>query len=141
MPGLLDLNPIAETVTVRGGDVAVSGVSAHGLALLLKRFPQAGGLVSEGAVSVDALLGLGGEVVGAIIAAGCGDPGNGEAEQVAAALPIADQVALLDPILRLTLPDGLGPFVAKLVSLAGALKLNGGEAPNSPKPSPSPSSN
>lgn len=140
MPGLLDLNPVAETVTVRGGEVAVSGVSAHGLALLLKRFPQAGGLVSEGAVSVDALLGLGGEVVAAIIAAGCGDPGNKEAERVASALALADQVALLDPILRLTLPDGLGPFVAKLVSLAGALKLNGGEDPISPKPSPSPSS-
>jgi hypothetical protein len=45
------------------------------------------------------------------MAAGCGYPGDNAAETVAASLSLDAQADLLAPVLRFTLPKGVGPFV------------------------------
>ena len=140
MVGLIDLAPSAETVSVQDKTVTVHGVSAKGLAYLLGRFPDLRRLMTGQDVGVDQLLASGGEAVAAIIAAGCAAPGEERAEAVAGNLPIDVQVDLLVAILRLTLPRGIGPFVAKLTSLASILDVDAArfgteQASTSPKPS------
>lgn len=121
MVGLLDIVPAEETVEAGGQSVRVIGISALGLGHLLGRFPELRMLMSGQEVSVDRLMEIGGEAVAAIIAAGCGYPGNPDAERVSVALPVGEQADLLGAIIRLTMPQGVGPFMEKLTALSGAL--------------------
>jgi hypothetical protein len=121
MVGLIDIAPVTETVAVQGTPVTVHGVSASGLGFLLSRFPDLRKLMTGMEVDARQLLATGGEAVAAIIAAGCGYPGDDKAEAVAAKLSLDTQADFLAAILRLTLPKGVGPFVAKLTALGAIL--------------------
>ncbi len=123
MAGLLDIAPASETVVVRGTAVEVTGISVKGIATLLGRFPELQTLIQGGQLEVDTLMGLSGDIVAALIAAGTGAPGNTEAEAVAANLGIEAQADLLEAIIRQTLPGGLGPFVARLEKAGESLGL------------------
>lgn len=130
MVGLVDLAPAIETVSVRGKQVPVYGVSAKGIAYLLARFPELRALMAGREVAAEQLMAMGGDAVAAIIAAGCGYPGDPEAEKVFGLLPADTQADLLSPVLRLTMPQGVGPFVEKLGALGGIL----GAAPSTAAP-------
>jgi hypothetical protein len=132
MVGLIDMAPGTDTVEVRGTSVAVHGVSASGLALLLSRFPDLRKLMTGLEVETAQLMAIGGEAVAAIIAAGCGYAGDEKAEVVASKLSLDAQADFLGAILRLTLPKGLGPFVAKLTALGGILNLDAGQSATAP---------
>lgn len=121
MVGLLDIAPAVETVDVRGSKVSIYGVSAKGIAHLLGRFPELRMLMSGKEVAIEQLMTMGGDAVAAIIAAGCGYPGDEKAEVMAGSLPIETQADLLAGILKLTMPRGVGPFVEKLARLGGLL--------------------
>ena len=121
MVGLIDIAPAVETVDVQGAPVAVHGVSAKGIAQLLGRFPELRMLMTGQQVETEQLMAMGGDAVAAIIAAGCGYPGDETAEAVAGKLSLDAQADLLAAILRLTLPRGIGPFVEKLTALGGIL--------------------
>jgi hypothetical protein len=138
MVGLVDIAPHIETIEVQGAPVAVHGISAKGLANLLGRFPELRKLMSGQQVEAEQLMAMGGDAVAAIIAAGCGYPGDEKVEAVAGKLAIDTQADLIGAILRLTLPAGLGPFVEKLTALGGILDAApSATAPalRSPKPS------
>ena len=121
MVGLLDIAPSVETVNVNGNALTVHGVSAAGLAYLLRRFPELRALMSGQELGVEKLMAVGGEAVSAIIACGCGYPDNEPAEAVAGALALDVQADLLAATLRLTMPQGVGPFVEKLSALGAVL--------------------
>lgn len=148
MVGLLDLAPLTESVKVSGDrDVTVLGVSALGVAYLLRHFPELRELIvgRDVAVTPELLFEKVPHAIAAIIAAGTGNPGNELAEKAAAQLSINDQMDMLSAIIRLTMPEGLRPFVEKVKSLAQALGVrdaqSGGTgkvpAMNSRKPSKS----
>jgi hypothetical protein len=138
MVGLIDIAPKVEMIDVQGTPVAVHGVSAKGLANLLSRFPELRKLMSGQEVEAEQLMAMGGDAVAAIIAAGCGYPGDEKAEAVAGRLAIDTQADLIAAILRLTLPAGLGPFVEKLTALGGLLDADpSATAPVSKSPKPS----
>ena len=59
------------------------GVSAKGRASLLGRFPELRMLMTGQEVEADQFMAVGGDAVSAIIAAGCGYPGDEKAEDVA----------------------------------------------------------
>lgn len=124
MADLLDLAPASEFVTVRGIQIETPGVSAKGLARLLSRFPDFRALVTGAQFETDKLLELGGDTVAAIIAAGIGHPGEAKYEKAAEALTLGEQADLLDAIKRVTMPQGIGPFVAKLSKLADITNEN-----------------
>ena len=136
MVGLVDIAPASETVEVRGERVEVVGVSAAGIAGLLARFPELRRAVSGGEIELDRIIALGGEIVGAIIAAGCGAPGDEQAEAVATRLPLEAQADLLEAILRATMPKGVGPFVEKLRRMGVLINLKplGGDAQSTTGP-------
>jgi hypothetical protein len=122
MAGLIDIAPCTETVAVHGAPVLVHGISAKGLAHLLRRFPELRKLMTGQEVEIDQLMAMGGDAVAAIIAAGCGYPGDQMVETVAAKLTLEAQVDLLAATWRLTLPGGFGPFVEKLNALGGLIQ-------------------
>jgi hypothetical protein len=117
MVGLLDIAPLTQTITVRDHPIEVAGVSAKGVAQLLLRFPELRALISGREVGLDQLLALGGDIIAAVIAAGCGVPGDERAEAAAGRLGLDDQAELLAAIMKLTMPQGIGPFVEKLARM------------------------
>lgn len=117
MAGLLDIAPAAETVTIRRAKIEVTGVGADGIAMLLSRFPDLRAVLSGIAVEIDDLIGLGGEVIGAILAAGTGAAGDEAAEAAARRLGVDEQLDLLSAIMRVTMPKGVGPLAAKLEAM------------------------
>jgi hypothetical protein len=126
MVGLVDIAAATETVSIRGKDVDVVGVSVAGVAMLLARFPDLRRLFGgAGDVGVQELAGMGGDLVAAIIAAGTGRPGDEATEKAAAQLTIDEQLDLIVVILRVTLPKGVGPFMEKLLALGGNLDAGG----------------
>lgn len=125
MVGLIDIAPALETVEIRGARIEVCGVSAKGIALLLGRFPDLRAMMAGRTVEPERLMETGGDAVAAIIAAGCGYPGDPEQESAAGRLPLDAQADLLAAILRLTLPNGVGPFVEKLSALGLILHAEG----------------
>ena len=130
MAGLLDIAPAVETVDVGGTRVSVYGVSAKGIAYLLGRFPELRMLMSGREVALEQLMAMGGDAVAAIIAAGCGYPGDEKAEALVGSMSVDTQADLIAPIIRLTMPKGVGPFVQKLAALGEIL----GDAPSSSAP-------
>lgn len=130
MAGLLDIAPAVETVSVRGADIPVYGVSAKGIALLLGRFPELRMLLSgvKKDAAVSGLLATGPDLVAAIIAAGIGFPGDAEQEEAAARLPLDAQAELLATIMRLTFPNGIGSLGEKLAALGSLLNVEASPA-------------
>jgi hypothetical protein len=135
MASLLDLagtNPPA-TVTVGDVPVAVRGVSARALAVLMGRFAELRALLSGADIDigVSTLLSLGPDVIASVIAAGTVGPRlrDGaweipvEAEDVAASLSIEDQAALLEAIVRKTFPGGPARFFERAAALVAAAGL------------------
>lgn len=142
MVGLVDIAPAAETVSIRGQQVSVVGVSAAGVAGLLARFPELRRVFAGRDVPVEQMMTMGGEIVNAILAAGTGAPGDPDAEQAAGRLSIDEQADLMAAIARATLPNGVGPFVEKLTALGVAVGVRDVAAPSPGAPdttSPPPS--
>lgn len=120
---LLDIAPIGKTVEINGSLVEVFGLSAKAISNLLVRFEPVRNLLGGTEIAIGDVMGLGGEIVGAIIAAGVGKPGDSQYEEHAAGLDLGIQADLIKGILEATMPGGLAPFVEKLSSVQGALKL------------------
>lgn len=126
MVGLIDIGPLSEKVPVGGAEVEVFGVSAEGVFSLLARFPELRAFFEKRGTSPDRLLACGGEIVAAVLAAGTGAPNSPEAEAIARRLPIAVQAALLEPIWRLTFPNGVGAAMDQITRLMAPLGAGGG---------------
>jgi len=129
MVSLVDIAPPTRTVEVQGNDLSVHGVSAKGIASLLDRFPEMRLLITgKGAdLTPDGIMEMAPDAIAAIIAAGCGLPGDTQAEEVAASLGVGEQVEILACIIELTMPQGIGPFVDRISGLMGTMSGAGSE--------------
>ena len=124
MADLLDIAPSSSVEIVKIDDLEfkVRGVSIDAIASIVSRFPE---LISlfNGSVTeslIPRLIASCGAAVGPIIAVGCGHRDEQAYEQCGAALPLEQQLKLLDAIFRLTFsPNGIGRFVEKLKALIG----------------------
>lgn len=139
MPGLLDVAASTKTVPVGSGHVTVPGVSARGIAVLLERFPVVRELFTgkSPSLTADAIIKIVPDAIAAIIAAGCGSPGDPEAEKVADALPAETQAELLEAIMEVTMPKGAGPFVERLMGMARVMDGVPTNIPDMKSPKPS----
>lgn len=124
MASLLDLVVKTETVSVGGMDIQVQGVSVAMIASMMQRFPSLRALLSGDAVNVGAIMASGDKIVGAVIAAGCGKPGDEAYEAKALDLPIDMQVDLIAAILKATMPGGFGPLAAKIGQLGSGFGIS-----------------
>jgi hypothetical protein len=133
MVSLVDIAPSTRTVPIQGEEIEVTGVTAKGVASLLDRFPELKLLISGKEVNftVDRIQELAPDAIAAIIAAGCGYPGNKKAEAVSEKLAVGDQAELLGAIIELTMPQGIGPFVERITRLlsgiSGGVSAGGGK--------------
>ena len=123
MSGLADLLPGPKQVEIDGKTFAVNGLSLAEFAGLLTRFPVLDDIFAgkKKEVAISDVLMAGNPAIGAIIAAGCGHPGDEKWETEAAALPAQHQVQFLAPIVSLTMPRGFGPFAADLATVLSTL--------------------
>lgn len=117
MASLLDIANTAPTVPIRGTDVAVYGVSAHGIAGLMSRFPEIGKAFAGIQPTREDLMKVGPDALAAFIAAGTGQLGDAKAEKVARDLSVGDQLTLVEKILDQTFPKGIRPFVMQMQEL------------------------
>jgi hypothetical protein len=127
MASLLDLMPQPARVAIGDKVLEVWGISAGGIAALLARYPDLRKLMSGVEIDTSDLMAMGGDIVASIIAAGCGSPGNADAERIAGMLPVGSQADILGAILKETMPAGVGPLMEKLGALAQTLGLQGSE--------------
>lgn len=125
MPGLADIATATDTVPVAGVNVTVFGVSARGIAVLLQRFPLVRQVLSGKTADLTAekIVELIPDAIPVLIAAGTGNPGNAEEEARADKLGVEDQWNLLQKIFALTMPGGVGPFVAKLSAMVDSVPV------------------
>jgi hypothetical protein len=125
MVSLLDLAPVAENVSVRGRDIPVNGLSITDLRDLMAAFPDAAALFSGGGINAGALLASAPKLCAAGICLALGSPGT--PEEIAAVLkwPAGDQVKVLNKVIALSAPDGIGPFVQMAESLLGGVESLG----------------
>lgn len=138
MAGLADIAPEVVSLDYRGASVDCFGVSGGGVAYLLRRHAELRKLFSDLFAGVQVGLGpedfisLGPAVAASVIAVGATawDENQSKwaaevakAERVAAMMPIASQLEFLSVIIKLTMPDGAGPFVERLTASMGALGL------------------
>ena len=121
MVGLIDIVPVDEKVVVRGKPVSVSGVSVEGIGRLLFRFPELRKMAETGKWNADELLTLSDDIVCAILAAGTGMPGNVKAEAGARNLSVGEKAALIAAVIRVTMPQGVGPFTTALTEMFGSV--------------------
>src|SRR3954468_11420524 len=121
--GLLDVSFATEEVA----GVRITGVSANGISYLLARFPEFRMMLTGREVKVEQLMSLAPDAIAAVIACGCGIVPTGQegdterqekAEAKAASIPVGVQADMLAAIMRVTMPGGVGPFVAMLEKLA-----------------------
>ncbi len=127
MTGLRDIAPISERVKIRDFELELHGIDIGGIAYVLQRFPELRKTFGDAAgpeLNAEAIVGLGREVVGAVIACAAGEQGDEAAEKGAAALALGEQLDVIEVILRLTTPGGVIPFVEKI----SALMAGGGAA-------------
>jgi len=119
MASLTDVANAPKTVPVNGLDVRVYGISFQGVALLMQRFPDIAKLLSGVKIEMTAqdLMKIAPQAMGAVIAAGCGEADDPDAEETASKLGVGPQLDLVDMIIRLTFPTGVRPFVQKLQDL------------------------
>lgn len=128
---LLDLAGVGRTVTVRGLDIPVTGISAKGLAVLFGRFPQLVDAVTGAGLDLSSLADLGPDVLAAVIAAGTGHPGDAKAEAVAASLSMSDQLSLVEAIGQETFAGDAQNFMARLERLAAGAGVQVGKTQES----------
>jgi|SRR5215831_1720158 len=134
MVSLLDIAPLQESVSVNGATVEVVGIGARGIVSLLQRFPALQKLTT-GTFDAAALWEVAPDAIAAIIAAGVGKIGDHETEESVDRLPLGAQMDLLVAIMKLTMPNGFGPFVDQFDRIVGAGVTARIQVNSSPKPS------
>jgi hypothetical protein len=132
MSGLLDLAPQRARVklasldedgnVVANHEIEVGGLTMGHIAELLRRFPAVREAFSAAAnMDADGLFTLLRDAIPPIIAAGVGHLGEEPYEERAAALSAEAQLMLFGAILKITMPDGAGPFAERVSGALGHL--------------------
>jgi hypothetical protein len=131
-PGLsiLDIAPQHDTVQVGNQELKVYGIAADGVVTLFRRFPEMQAWFKGGKVNLTELIVKAPDAIAAVIAAGCGEPGNEQAEATAKRFGVETQLDCLEKIVKLTFKDGFGPFAERIVALSESLRsANFGRVP------------
>jgi hypothetical protein len=121
MTSLLDLGPLTEEVVIRGRKITVHGLTAADLFKLFAQFPDIGQTMGALGGNAAALMTLVPELIAKVIVLAIRAPATEEQEAAAMAMAVPDQLAIVAAAQRLTMPDGLGPFVDQITKIAGPM--------------------
>ena len=123
---LHDISDFGENVDIGDGrKLKVKGISAQGCLLLLMRFPDLQKWISGQSLTLTDTFIQAPETMAAVIAAGTGAPGDTDAEDIAASLPVEVQTDVLEAVYRQTFRSGFGPFVKRVLVLYAAAVHSG----------------
>jgi hypothetical protein len=123
---LRDISDFGEKVDIGDGrKLQVKGISAQGVLLLLMRFPDLQKWLSGQSLALTDTFLQAPETIAAVIAAGTGAPGDTDAEDIAASLPMEVQTDVLEAVYRQTFRNGFGPFVKRVLTLYAAAVQSG----------------
>lgn len=114
MVSLVDIGSMKDTVTIRGQEVDINGLTAEHIVGIFYRFPDIRKLLTQLSPDPDvvgSLISRFPEAVGCIIAAACGAPDDRNAIEVATKLSIGEQYMILEKIVPLTFPQGAQNFL------------------------------
>ena len=118
---IFDLAPPNEVVEVGGEQQEIRAIGLAECLQIMARFPALSALIGGGQKQVTFADLLGSGAVPAIVASGCGRHGDAEAEAHIGRLDADTQSTLLIPILRLTMPRGLVPFLTRVAEFVVVL--------------------
>jgi hypothetical protein len=121
-PGLFDIGPPTEIVSINGTDHKVRGLPLRIIVDLLKDYPAIIGMLGKG-LTAEAVVAQGPAAVSLIIAAGYGMADDEKARKAAADLPLDVQLDLIAGIVNATLGGGAGPFADKVRKIYDAFKV------------------
>ncbi|WP_322893466.1 MULTISPECIES: hypothetical protein [unclassified Yoonia] len=127
MSNLIALAGVGKTVTIRGHDITVIGISARGISVLLSRFPSLLEAMNGKGLDGAALMKLGPDIVAALIAWGTGTPNDEAAEAAADSLDMNTQLALLEAIISETFAGDMPGFIKRLTGLAAGAGVEVGQ--------------
>lgn len=149
MTSLLDIGPLTEEVTVNGKQVSVYSVTPEGFFYLLEKFPALQKLMSSGGLDVAKLREVAPTSIAYAIAVATTDRSQYKvsanwlvdvqrAADVAINIGAHYQMALFQAVLRMTFPDGIGPFMRAVEELASSIsRVSGQTAPATMSSKPS----
>lgn len=140
MTSLLDIGPLTEEVKLGSKSVTVHGVTPEGFFYLLAKFPALQNMFGAKAVDPDGIKAVAPEALAYALAVATTDRGDFDsakkwtetielAARKAMNLAAHHQMALFEAAIRLTFPDGVGPFMKAVMDLADAMNRTTGKAP------------
>lgn len=139
MVSLIDIGPLTEEVPYRGHKINVQGVTAMEIMVFLQNYPQLRRLAADKALSpgdIEALVASIPMLLAEVIAAGCGKFGDAPTIEAALRMTPGEGMLFLQPIMRLTFPQGVKSFVEGLNGFLQSAEGPGwGQATRSPGPS------
>jgi len=139
MTSLLDIGPLTEEVPVGGSkSITVYGVTPEGFFFLLEKFPVLQDMFANGQeVNMEALRKVAPESIAYVLAVATTSRAYMTQQDwldiveatanVALNLNATTQMALFQAALRLTFPDGIGPFIAGVEALTASINRVTGE--------------
>jgi hypothetical protein len=137
MTSLLDIGPLTEQVSVGGKSVTVHGVTPEGFFYIIEKFPDLRNILGGGKLDPAALIVTAPAAVAFALAVATTDrslyslagwrEAIDEAAKVAVNLPAHYQMELFQAALRLTFPDGIGPFMQAVERLATSINRVSGQ--------------
>jgi hypothetical protein len=130
MASLLDIGPSTEQVVINGRAVTVYGVTPEGFLYLASKFPELQNVLREG-IDIEAMRSVAPCSIAYALAVTTTSRSYLTRQQwldvvevtaqAAMNLGANDQMALFQAALRLTFPDGIGPFIAMVETLTATI--------------------
>jgi hypothetical protein len=115
MASIMDIGPLSASVTLRGVELQLTGIGSDAIVVLLNMFPdlhKAIGMRKE--LTAEDFMKLGPDIVASVIAVATGYEINDAVIAKIKSFTVGEQMMLLMPILKMTFPQGFGPFVEAL---------------------------
>lgn len=140
MVSLVDIGDMKDTITIRGHDIEITGVTAKDIVNIFYKFPEVRVMLTQatpGSEVVSTMVARAPDAVAYLIAAACGTPDDEKAITVAGRLTVGEQYEALKKIATLTFPQGMQNFLDGVQGLLARANGGLGWAPVTTSPAPS----
>lgn len=121
---LLEILPIGREVPIGRGRVRVQGVPLSFIGKMIGRFPALRDQIADGTIGFAAVLLAVPDAIPMFLAAGVGKAGDADAEDIFGQLPMIDQLALINEIIKETMGDEKRPLVDVVKAIVVTLGLD-----------------
>jgi hypothetical protein len=123
LASILDIAPLSRVVKVRGTNIKVHELSNEYIVILVVRFPILKSVFQGAKFDGDTIAALGGELLGALVAAATGSLGDEKIEARARTLGLSATIQIVEALITLTVEGagGIRPLVALIQRATASL--------------------